>query len=340
MKSLRRISDALTSHRSPPQHLTTLIKRPSLVGTGWWIYNPRDLNSQGEFLAVVPGDRTQVREARDDKEEGRYGAAMNNDPEALARDLLQQDDGTGAPTIKLEPVTTGMSGAAVFRATQQGHAPRYMKVGFDAAAGDMREEIARTQWLAGRGIAVPSVLRVEDRGDSVAVLMAALAGVPADISRLATPRLIAALAQAVKALHALPAADCPFDETLDARLARAQAAVDAGAIDPAEFEPHNRNTAPAEMLRRLRAVPPHEDVVVLHGDLTLGNIIVDESGACGFIDCGNAGRGDRYTDLALLHADIVAHRGPRAGAGFLAACGVKHWDAAKAQYFLDLYELF
>jgi len=29
VKSLRRISDALTSHRSPPQHLTTLIKRPS-----------------------------------------------------------------------------------------------------------------------------------------------------------------------------------------------------------------------------------------------------------------------------------------------------------------------
>ena len=29
VKSLRRISDASTSHRSPPQHLTTLIKRPS-----------------------------------------------------------------------------------------------------------------------------------------------------------------------------------------------------------------------------------------------------------------------------------------------------------------------
>ncbi len=34
VKSLRRISDASTSHRSPPQHLTTLIKRPSVDGTG------------------------------------------------------------------------------------------------------------------------------------------------------------------------------------------------------------------------------------------------------------------------------------------------------------------
>ena len=31
---LRRISDTPASHRSPPQHLTTLIKRPSLDGTG------------------------------------------------------------------------------------------------------------------------------------------------------------------------------------------------------------------------------------------------------------------------------------------------------------------
>ena len=263
---------------------------------------------------------------------------MNISAEALACDLLTRHDSAAA--IALEPVTTGMSGAGVFRAIQKGQAPRYVKVAVDAAAIALRDEIARTQWLGARGIAVPAVLAIDDRAASVAVLMTTVAGAPADVSALATPRLIVALARAVNALHALPAADCPFDETLDARLARAQAAIDAGAIDPAEFEPRNRNTAPAELLRRLRAAPPHEDVVVLHGDLTLGNIIVDDSGACGFIDCGNAGRGDRYTDLALLQADIVAHRGPQAGAGFLAACGVSHWDAAKARHFLDLYEFF
>ena len=265
---------------------------------------------------------------------------MNVSAEALARELLMKHDGAGAGAIALRRVTTGMSDAAVFRARQKGRVPRYVKVAFDAAAIALREEIARTQWLSKRGIAVPPVLRVADRDDGTAVLMAAIAGVPADVSTLATARLIAALAQAVKALHALPPANCPFDETLAARLNRAQAAIDAGEIDPAEFEPHNRDTAPADLLRRLRAAPPHENPTVVHGDLTLGNIIVDDNGACGFIDCGNAGRADRYTDLALLHADIVAHRGEKAGAEFLAACGITHWVAAKAQYFLDLYELF
>ena len=261
---------------------------------------------------------------------------MSHDPEALARHLLTKEDGS----VALERIATGMSDAAVFRATRNGHAPHYVKVAADAAASALREEIERIRWLAARGIAVPRVLRVEDRGDSVAVLMAAIAGQPADISRISTPLLIAALAKAVAALHALPPAGCPFDETLQLRFARAQAAVEAGDIDKAEFEPRNRDVVPADLLRRLRATQPREDIVVVHGDLTLGNIIIDDSGATGFIDCGNAGRGDRYLDLALLHADIVAHRGQAAGAQFLAAYGGAPFDAAKARYFLDLYELF
>lgn len=265
---------------------------------------------------------------------------MNDRSETLALDLLARHDGAGAAAITLEPVTTGMSDAVVFRATQEGAAPRYAKVAFDEASSILREEIARTTWLGAHGIPVGKILRSQAHGNGAAMLIEAMAGCPADVSILSTPRLIAALAQAVKALHALPPAGCPFDETIDARLKRAQAAVDAGAIDPDEFEPRNRNITPADLLRRLRAAPPHEDLAVVHGDLTLGNVIVDDTGACGFIDCANAGRGGRYTDLALLHADMLAHRGPQAAAGLLAACGVTHWDAAKALYFLDLYELF
>ncbi len=265
---------------------------------------------------------------------------MNVAAEALARELLMKHDGAGAAPVMLAHVATGMSDAAVFRATQAGQPPRYVKVACDAAAGALREEAARTQWLAARGIPVPKVLRSEDRPDGFAMLMTGIAGEPADTSALSTPRLIAALAKAVATLHALPPGDCPFDETLAARLGRAQTDVDSGGVDPADFEPRNKDVAPAELLRRLREAPPREDLVVVHGDLTLANMIVDDRGGCGFIDCGHAGRGDRYIDLALLAADIAAHRGALAGRQFLAACGATHWDAAKAAYFLDLYELF
>ncbi|MDO8876923.1 MAG: APH(3') family aminoglycoside O-phosphotransferase [Pseudolabrys sp.] len=262
---------------------------------------------------------------------------MNNDHEALARDVLMLEGGTAAT---LEPVTIGLSEAAVFRAAQAGHAPRYVKAATGTAAAALRDEIARTKWLAARGISVPRLLRVENRGDSIAVLMAAIAGQPADETALPTPRLVDALAKALAALHALPPDQCPFDETLATRLKRAAAAIAEGGVDPAEFEPRNRRIAPAALLRRLQNEQPRDDIVVLHGDATLGNIIVDDDGALGFIDCGNAGRGDRYTDLALLHADLVGHRGKAAGAQFLEAYGAGDFDTARARYFLDLYELF
>jgi aminoglycoside phosphotransferase len=165
--------------------------------------------------------------------------------------------------------------------------------------------------------------------------------VPADVSTLPTQLFVEALAKALAAIHALSPGLCPFDETLAARLQRAAAAVAAGNVDAADFEPRNRGTAPSELLRRLQAeCPRDQDIVVLHGDATLGNIMIDENGKVGFIDCGNAGRGDRYTDLALLHADIVEHRGAAAGEQFLAAYGAGRLDTLRARYFLDLYELF
>ena len=272
-----------------------------------------------------------------------YNPAMTNDHEALARDVLAKEDGADARTA-LEPVDIGMSEAAVFRATGAGHAARYVKAAFGDAAARLRDEIARTRWLAERGIAVPHILRVEDRGNGIAMLMAEVPGTPADLSALPAQRLVEALAKALAALHTVPPDDCPFDETLATRLSRAAKEVSAGEIDPAEFAPRNRKVTPRDLLRRLQDAPPRDDIVVLHGDLTLGNIIIDSDGgqktSLAFIDCGNAGRGDRYTDLALLHADIVAHRGEAAGAAFLRLYGVHDFDTAKARYCLDLYELF
>ena len=79
---------------------------------------------------------------------------------------------------------------------------------------------------------------------------------------------------------------------------------------------------------------------MVHGDATLSNIFVGGDGSIGFIDCGNAGRGDRYVDLAVLMADIGDTLGPQAAARFAQKYGAPGWDEAKARYFADLYELF
>ena len=262
---------------------------------------------------------------------------MNHEAEALA--LLRADGNADLSGVRLEPVTSGMSGASVFRVVRPGQLVRYVKIGQDKAAAPLRQEITRTAWLAAQGITVPGILRVSNQPDSYAVLMHAMPGTPADASRLPAPQLIAALAKALAALHALPLNSCPFDETLSVRLARAAKAVADDEVETAEFEPRNADTTPQALLARLNSQPPAEDQVIVHGDATLSNLMIDADGNVGFIDCGSAGRGDRYLDLAVLAADIAEQHGTEAATAFARDYGII-WDAAKAQFYADLYEFF
>jgi aminoglycoside 3'-phosphotransferase-2 len=241
---------------------------------------------------------------------------------------------------RIEPVESGMGGASLFRIARDGAAPRYLKIAQNGVAPALRQEIERTRWLAQRGQRVPAILCTDDGLGHAAMLMEAVSGVPADVSPLPPLRLAEALARGLAALHALPAAQCPFDESLAVRFARAAAAIAAGEVEAGAFAPRNRGIAPEALLARLIAGPPPEDVVVVHGDATLSNVIVDGVGAIGFVDCGNAGRGDGYLDLGVLAADIEDHFGNEAATHFARAYGGQVWDEAKARFYSDLYELF
>ncbi len=240
---------------------------------------------------------------------------------------------------QIEPVTEGMSGADLFRVTEDGQPLRYLKIARDEMIAPLRNEIARTQWLRSQGIRVPEILRVEEHNGELAMLTAALPGSPADDNPLSDDLLIDALAKAMAVLHRLAPAACPFDESLAVRLAVAAKAVATDDVDPEYFEPRNHGIAPAVLLDRLMAAPPAEDIVVVHGDASLNNLIVDADGHVGFVDCGNAGRGDRYLDLAVLAVEIEETFGADAASRFIRAYGMP-WNAEKARYFSDLYELF
>jgi aminoglycoside phosphotransferase len=240
--------------------------------------------------------------------------------------------------IPAEQVTDGMSGARVFRLGTQ--PPCYLKIACKEGGQILRNEIARTRWLANQGINVARLVRSHDGTDCVAIQTEALPGQTADRSGLPEAKLLSAIATALAELHALSPAACPFDESLQVRHQRAREAVAKGEIDPSHFASRNRTTAPARLFSRLLVEPPPEELVVVHGDLTLTNMIVGSDGTVGFVDCGFAGRADRYLDLAVLAAEIRETFGERAVAMFTKAYGIERWDARKESYYADLYELF
>jgi aminoglycoside 3'-phosphotransferase-2 len=229
-----------------------------------------------------------------------------------------------------------MSGAPLFRFRQCRWGELYLKVAAPDDA-DLRAEVERTQWLRKSGAIVPEVLWFNGR--SGAALMTALPGSHPEQLRQPAAAVVEYLARGLRALHAIPIADCPFDETTASRLALARQMIAQGQIDNENFDERNRQVAPLALYQRLVAAMPQADLVVVHGDAKFDNILVDDDGHVGFIDCGRAGRGDRYLDLEAVTSDIEDHFGAQWIAPFARRYGIT-LDLGKLRFFDDLYELF
>jgi aminoglycoside 3'-phosphotransferase II len=233
-----------------------------------------------------------------------------------------------------------MSEARVWRLDHDLAKPRYIKIAEGQARGQLRREIERTRWLAVRHVRVPTILRVHEDTGFMALLSDAVPGVVATRADFSPTALAAAIGRGLAKLHALSVTECPFDETLRTRLARARRLIRQGKIDAQEFEERNRNLTPQALLNRLRAEAPVEELVVAHGDATLSNMIVDHDAAIGFVDCGHCGKADRYLDLAIAAQEIAENFGGNEAQIFVKAYGEMTWDNKQARFFSDLYELF
>ena len=243
-----------------------------------------------------------------------------------------------------EPVGRGMSDANLFRLRDDASEARlYLKIyRGEAAPAELHNEVERTKWLAAHGIMVPRFVRLWADGLLAAGLMTALPGRHPQHAHVPLPDRMRQLAGGLRKLHSIPARDCPFEETVGARLARARVAIAEGLVDPRYFSERNQGLTPQAIYSRLmRTVPVHEDIVIVHGDATFDNLLIDiASENVGFIDCGHAGRGDRYLDLATMVADIDAYFGPVWTSLFARSYGRAAFDARKLGFFNDLYELF
>ncbi len=208
-----------------------------------------------------------------------------------------------------QPVTSGESGAGVFRSAD---GARYAKRVPAHEAGALEAERNRVDWLATQGIPGPQVLDWRVTADGACLVTSAVAGVPADTVPAGTLRAAwERIADAVRGLHDLPVAACPFTRDLTRMFALARDVVARGAVTP-EFLPEDQQrTPPDELLARLTPQVDHRlaqeaaESVVCQGDLCLPNIVLDPEtlDVAGFVDLGRLGRADPYADLALLLAN-------------------------------------
>ncbi|MBN8938631.1 MAG: APH(3')-II family aminoglycoside O-phosphotransferase [Rhizobiales bacterium] len=240
------------------------------------------------------------------------------------------------------PQTIGCSGAGVFRLEAEGRPALFAKVETIAPLAELPGEIARLRWLGAQGIACPHVLADDHHAGSHWLLMSAVPGRDlASSPELPPERRVAIAAEALRRLHGLDAARCPFDHRLDLRLAAAQARLTAGLVDETDFDDEREGMTAAGLYRQLLADKPRaEALVVTHGDACLPNLMADSHDFTGFIDCGRLGLADRYQDLALAAWSITHNLGEAWVTPFLRHYGLAEPDQARLAYYRLLDEFF
>lgn len=189
---------------------------------------------------------------------------------------------------------------------------------------EAQNEVQAMRWLKGK-LSVPEVIAHECRGTKSYLLMTKAEGKMAcEECYLAEPeKLTVLLAQALRELWRIDISACPFDWTLDRKLAAAQHYVDNHLVDVENSEPDTYGPGgfrdPEALLSWLKAHKPKEELVFSHGDFCLPNILISAGNepATGtfsprtetkctfsFIDLVRSGVSDKWQDIALCYRSL------------------------------------
>ena len=240
-----------------------------------------------------------------------------------------------------EPIGTGQSDAKVYRLSAPSRPTMFLKHEALGEFSEIRAEAAALRWLGARQFPCASVIDEITDGETCWLLTSQVEGRDLSSARdLEAHEIIAIAAQALRRLHELDIAGCPFDRHLHAQVKLARSRVDAGLVDPTDFDEKRQGQTAGQLFAELLArQPTTEDLVVTHGDATFENLIENSGRFSGFIDCGRLGIADRYRDLALVARSIEDRLGPQWIASFFELYGLQP-DPARIGFYQLLDEFF
>jgi aminoglycoside 3'-phosphotransferase II len=245
---------------------------------------------------------------------------------------------------EVEPISIGRSAATTAR-VRRAEGDWILKIQpVDPLDTSVVGEAERMRWLVDH-VAVPEVVAA-GADDGVEWLLAT-ARPGSDATRpehgMDAERLVRTLADGLRLFHErVPVAGCPFDATTDTAIAAALARVDAGRVDETDFQPLHLGMSATELFEVMVASRPEGDdeLVVLHGDYCVPNVILDEGAITGYVDLGRSGIGERHRDVAIAARSIADNFGGHAVGLFVDAYGLERPDLARLDFFVMLDEFF
>ncbi|WP_460114248.1 APH(3')-II family aminoglycoside O-phosphotransferase [Pseudomonas sp. H3_G03] len=245
------------------------------------------------------------------------------------------------PDALIEQQVIGESRADVFRLRQDDGPDLFLKSEPLEEHGELADEIERLRWLRQVDLPAPGVLDEVKEDHRHWLLMTTVPGQNlASANELSAAQVIHILATALRTLHQLPVALCPFDHSLDQRITRAREHVSAGLVDASDFDDERLGRSAEDVFAELLSTQPKtHDRVVTHGDACLPNFMTADGRFSGFIDCGRLGISDRYQDLALAARSIERNLGQAWVKPFFQVYGVEP-DEQRLKFYCLLDEFF
>ncbi|MDC8757853.1 APH(3')-II family aminoglycoside O-phosphotransferase [Janthinobacterium fluminis] len=241
----------------------------------------------------------------------------------------------------IERQAIGESRADVFRIRCINREELFLKSEPVGSLSELPDEIERLRWLEQRNLPGPTVLDAITEHNRHWLLMSAVPGHDlAGADDLSIIQVIGIMARALRTLHQVPIAECPFDHRLEKRLAAVKNRIDAGLVDDADFDDERQGQTTEDVYAELLStLPKTHDLVVTHGDACLQNFMADSQQFTGFIDCGRLGISDRYQDLALAARSITHHFGMEWVEPFFREYGIEP-DMQRMRFYCFLDEFF
>lgn len=202
---------------------------------------------------------------------------------------------------------------------------------------DLAREADRLAWV-GAYLRVPTVVECGADGDGQWLVTGAVPGCSAvDPRWLADPaRAVMAIGRGLRALHdALPVADCPYDWSVEQRLASLERD---GLREVADWDRAHQHLG-GFALDVLRDPPPIDKLVVCHGDACSPNTLLTDDGEwSGHVDFGTLGCADRWADLAIATWSTGWNYGPGWAEPLLDAYGIAA-DEQRSAYYRLLWDV-
>ena len=209
-----------------------------------------------------------------------------------------------------QTIHIGCSNTEVLRVIGKGER-QYLKIQAGDSLVSFQCDVDAIGWLEGR-VNVPRVLDHDIDGDFEYLLMTEVAGKNCCElqGKMASRDITACLAEGLREIHAIPIGDCPFDQTVEAKLAGARVNLEHNLVDEGDFDQRRQGSKGSDVYRYLVDNRPQERHLVFgHGDYCLPNVLISRGKVSGFVDLGRSGVCDIYNDLAIASRRIVHNLG-------------------------------